>query len=189
MISCFNFRYAQSEYFILLKRYESRPPEYALLEIFFVDRANLDRTLCAPANTKRLIIDARSIREYFDIKWSENLGEVLSQLTAAVGNSLPATLPADFSAEQDKAMVHHLSRSDSEDPAKVYCIGTQLNPKKGDGIRGKRSSFNSQKTEILRPTLYNALKSEESLSFCYSADVNREVSDADIFERLATRRI
>lgn len=185
MIFCLNFRYGKKDYFILLRRYSVKPPPYALIEICFVDRTELDRTLCGPANSAGIQISAKEIREYFRIKWTENLGEILQQLTAAVGLALPKDLPDRLSSEQEEALVHHLSRADSEDPRKVYCTGTRLNAEISSGERGKRSAFNSQKTEILRPLLYKHLKSDTARSFCYSADKAKEVSDDQILAKIS----
>ena len=48
-------------------------------------------------------------------------------------------------------MVEILSKSDSEDPNKIYC-------NRVGGNNGSRSDFDSAKTKLLRPSLYNYLE-------------------------------
>ena len=46
-------------------------------------------------------------------------------------------------------VVQSLSKSDSEDPSKIYCNKVRRNPN-----NGHRSEFNADKTKLLRPSLY-----------------------------------
>ena len=46
-------------------------------------------------------------------------------------------------------VVQSLSKSDSEDPSKIYCNKVRRNPN-----NGYRSEFNADKTKLLRPSLY-----------------------------------
>lgn len=76
-------------------------------------------------------------------------------------------------------IVRSLSISDSEDPNKIYCIGVRRNPE------GKfRSEFNSDKTKVLRKTLYDKFADDHSISFCYSADQTKEKRDEIIYKLL-----
>jgi len=81
-----------------------------------------------------------------------------------------------------EAMVTSLSRSDSQDPNKRYCYGVRRNPE-GE----KRTPFNDNKTRLLRATLYSEFSSDQSISFCYSTDVNDQKSDAEIIANFSNR--
>ena len=134
------------------------------------------------ASIKQLFIDAKTLREYFGIKYSKNLGNILNQFTYRLGQSVPKTMPdmktlTDF---EKGAIVRSLSISDSEDPNKIYCIGVRRNPE------GKfRSEFNSDKTKVLRKTLYDKFADDHSISFCYSADQTKEKRDEIIYKLFA----
>ena len=74
-------------------------------------------------------------------------------------------------------MVISLSNSDGENPNKIYCYKVKRNPKKLDGTLGRRSPYNDNKTRILRPILYERLRNETNLSFCYSENPDEGKSD------------
>lgn len=57
-------------------------------------------------------------------------------------------------------MIQSLSKSDSEDPSKIYCNKVRRNPN-----NGHRSEFNADKTKLLRPSLYTYFSNDESISF------------------------
>lgn len=188
VITCFPFSYADHDYFVFVKRYIKEAPKMALVELCFADKQNLDRTLCAPANSRSMDTDARTLREYFGIRWSENLGDLLRQFTRHLGQAVPDHLPPDFPRAEYNAILHHLSRCDAEDPLKVHCIGVRRNPLRSDGTPGQRTAYNSQKTLMLRPALYAKLRDDAGLSFCYSSNPDHAVNDRRILERLALRQ-
>lgn len=43
-----------------------------------------------------------------------------------------------------------------------------------------RSIYNDNKTRLLRPTLYEEYKDDNTISFCYSNDEEKEKSDREI---------
>lgn len=190
VIACFPFTYKQQRYFTLVQRYvpPEETPQYQLVKLTFVDGSDTSRTLTAAANTKRLAVGAREIREYFGIEYAPNLGEILTQFCEELGKSIPARLPAALSPEEKAVVLSQLDRSSSEDPNKVYCYDVRRNGTRPDGTPNRRSPFNSQKTEMLRPTLYEALKADENLSFYYSDDLGDERSDTQIFQSFDGRR-
>lgn len=77
-------------------------------------------------------------------------------------------------------MVRSLSISDSEDPEKIYCTMVRRNPE-----GKKRSEFNSDKTKIRREELFEYFKDDESISFCYSKEPEKENDDATILRNFS----
>lgn len=77
-------------------------------------------------------------------------------------------------------MVESLSKSDSENPEKLYCYKVKRNPEKQDGTLGQRSPYNDNKTRLLRTTLYDRLRSDTNISFCYSMNTLDENNDETI---------
>ena len=181
-ICSFIFRYKNKDYIVLVKRFvgnEIRKNQYALVKLHFMDANNLKHELPVEANSNRLLIDAKVLREYFGIEWGNNLGDILKQFTESLGRVIPVEIPEIISDLQKFAMVNSLSKSDSDDPHKIYCTGTRRNP-----IGMKRSPFNSDKTKLLRRNLYCLLSSDESISFCYSADPSKAKEDCKILKAI-----
>ena len=177
-ICSFLFRYKSVDYIVLVKRFvgkEKRINSYALVRIHFMRRNQLNYELEVEANINQLLIDAKTLRQYFDIEYQENLGDILKQFTEIFGNAIPNSMPNDISNEEKTAMVYSLSRSDSENPNKIYCYKIKRNPN-GE----KRSEFNSDKTKLLRPALFEYFVNEPTVSFCYSADPVKENDDSTI---------
>lgn len=133
------------------------------------------------------MVEAQTLREFFGIEWVENLGDILHQFTEQFGKWIPVEIK-DLSEGQKKAVVRQLGTSDaSDDPDKIYCIDVRRSGKKSDGSLKKRSPFNSQKSEFLRPELYAKFKDDLNLRFCYSVDPSAEKTDRQIIASVAAR--
>ncbi|MCY8094032.1 DUF6037 family protein [Bacillus haynesii] len=181
-IDSFLFSYKQQEFVVLVKLYEDNEtkPDYALLKIEFLRQGDFDDNLLVPANSVKLFVDAKTLREYFNIEYSENLGNILQQFNNYFSTFIPANVIETKSNIQRKAMICSLSQSDAENPNKLYCYAVKRNPMKADGTLGRRSPFNDNKTRILRPVLYQKLSKDKHLSFCFSDDPNEEKSNDEI---------
>ncbi len=177
-ICSFLFKYKKIEYIVLVKRFvgtEKRIDKYALVKLHFMKANNLSDELQVEANVKKLIVDPKKLREYFGIEYRENLGNILQQFTENLGRVIPTKMSENSSKMEKSAMVRSLSKSDSEDPNKIYCNKVRRNR---DG--GQRSEFNSDKTRLLRPMLFREFCNDKSISFCYYADKEMENDDATI---------
>ena len=177
-ICSFIFVYKRVEYIVLVKRFvgrEQRIEEYALVKLHFIEADNLYHELQVEANSQRLIVEARTLREFFGIEYGDNLGNILKQFTNQLGESIPKKVPEQRTAAEQAALVNSLSRSDAENPNKIYCYGVKRN---SNG--GQRSEFNSDKTKLLRPDLFRYFENDTSISFCYSDDINKENNDSEI---------
>lgn len=182
-ICTFTFRYKSIDYIVLVKRFvggEKRIDRYALVKLEFMKETNLDDPLIVEANSRKLIIDAKTLREYFGIEYAPNLGNILQQFTERLGGCIPTEIKLQTSVLEKQAMLRSLSKSDSEDPNKIYCTGVKRNPE------GKnRSEFNADKTKLLRKNLFKYYKDDCSISFCYSADSTKENDDATILKNFS----
>lgn len=131
-ITSFLFTYKSIKYVVLVRRFidtvKKRDP-YALVKLDFFKANDLSCTLSAEANSKKILIDARTLREYFGIEYSENLGDILVQFSKHFGAYIPDSVPLQFSKLEIGLMIKSLSKSDSEDPNKVYCYKVRRNPK------------------------------------------------------------
>ncbi len=79
--------------------------------------------------------------------------------------------------------VAQLSRRDRDDPNAIYCFGVKRNGKR-NGIQTYRTSFNENKTKLLRPDLYNLLSDDRTISFCYSNNPADECQNGAILVKL-----
>lgn len=177
-ICSFLFRYKSVDYIVLVKRFVGkirRKDQLALVKLHFMRRNDLNDELEIEANSSKLIIEAKKLRQYFGIEYQDNLGDILKQFTDTFGKAIPINIPSNISNEEKYAMVKSLSISDSEDPNKIYCYKIRRNPN-----GGKRSDFNSDKTKLLRPSLFRKLENDPSVSFCYSDDPLKENDDSTI---------
>lgn len=184
-ICSFIFKYKNKNYVVLVKRFVGsvkRISEYALVKLEFMKENDLSDVLEVEANSNRLLIDAKTLREYFGIEYSDNLGDIINQFSNQLGDSIPANIKVNISGIEKQAMVRSLSVSDSEDPEKIYCTMVRRNPK-----GKKRSEFNSDKTKLLRGELFKFFKDDESISFCYSKEVEKENDDATILKNFSKR--
>lgn len=106
--------------------------------------------LSAEANSKKILIDAKTLREYFGIEYSENLEDIFMLISKCFEECIPIIISNQFSELQVGLMIDSLSKSGSEDPNKVFCYKVRRNPKVQ-----MRSLFNADKTKILRLSLFN----------------------------------
>lgn len=182
VISSFCFNYENSEYIALVILYQPNETkqEFGLLKIDFLRANDISQHLLTEANAARLLGAAKEIREFFGIKGGEKIGDSLRAFYRHLGTFVPKQVPMNINDSQRTAMVASLSHDDAENANKIYCYKVRRNPQKENGTNGQRSPFNDNKTRLLRFTLYEKLKDDWTLSFCYSEDPKKEKSDEEI---------
>ena len=186
VISSFCFKYNNVSYIALVILYlpGEKHDKYALLQIDFIKEDGGEHLLI-PANANGLIGDAKTIRCFFNIDYGDKLGDLLKSFYNHLGKQIPSSVPVKVSAAEKRVMIKYLSESDSENPNKIYCYMVKRNPKKADGTSMTRSTFNDNKTKLLRPDLYNKLSKDKTISFCYSDDESKDKTDAEILSHLS----
>ncbi|MBJ2221350.1 DUF6037 family protein [Pseudomonas sp. MF7453] len=183
-IEGFPFNYKSHDYIVLAKLYEKgeKRPKYALIKIEILKSKNINERLALAVSANGFIIEPKLLREFFNIEYGENLGDILSQFNEYFAQFIPTQITLGKSPQVEDAMVESLSKSDSQDPKKRYCYGVMRNQ---DGRT--RTLFNDNKTRLLRPTLYQEFSRDQSISFCYSIDTNDHKSDAVIIQIFSNR--
>ncbi|MCR3910968.1 DUF6037 family protein [Aeromonas hydrophila] len=184
VIEGFPFNYKSRDYIVLAKLYEEgeKKPKYALMKIEILKSENINERLTSAVNKNGFLIEAKLLREFFNIEYGENLGDILSQFNEYFAQFIPTQVNLGKPPQIEEVMVASLSKSDNQDPKKRYCYGVMRN---SDGR--KRTPFNDNKTRLLRPTLYPEFSGDKSISFCYSADTNDHKSDAVIIKNFSNR--
>jgi len=189
VVTCFDFTYKQRGYYVTVTDYinSPKPDGFALVDLCFMRKTDITDSLSVPANQGGLMVEAQTLREFFGIEWAENLGDILHQFTEQFGKWIPVEIE-DLSEGQKKAVVRQLGISDTSDhPDKIYCIDVRRTGTRADGSLKERSSFNSQKSEFLRPELYAKFKDDLNLSFYYSIDPSAEKTDRQIIASVAAK--
>lgn len=87
-ISSFIFCYKKNKYIVLVKRFvenEAKSDKFALVKLHFMRASDLSNELICEANKNKLLIDPKTMREYFEIEYTKNLGDILRQFTEYLG--------------------------------------------------------------------------------------------------------
>ncbi|WP_158977370.1 DUF6037 family protein [Cellulophaga sp. L1A9] len=184
VIEAFPFNYKMVDYIILAKLYQEheKRPKYALLKTEIIKADNTSKSLTIPANSNGFITDAKTLREFFNIEYSKNIGDILKQFENHFSIFIPTQINPNKPGNLKKSMISSLSKSDSEDPEKIYCFTVRRNPNKES-----RSLFNDNKSRLLRPNLYLKFKEEPTISFCYSKNIIDEKSDEEVLLNFSKR--
>lgn len=184
VIEGFPFNYKNCDYIVLAKLYQEgeKKPQYAIMKVDILKSNNIDNHITVPVNINGFLIKAQQLREFFNIDYAENLGDILSQFNEYFAHFIPTQVTLGKPQELIDVMIRSLSKSDSEDPNKLYCYDVRRNPE-----GQKRTPFNDNKTRLRRSNLYVAFESDPSISFCYSTDINHEKTDAQIIEKFINR--
>ena len=186
VIEAFSFNFKKIDYVVLVKLYQShevKEDEWALLKVEFLKAHDINDNLVVEANVQKLLIDTRTLREYFGIEWSENLGDIVRQFYEHFAQFIPDKVDLSKSDLFKKAMNKSLSESDSEDPNKIYCYSVRRNPD-----NETRSIFNDNKSRLLRPKLYEKFMADNTVSFCYSPSKEKNKSDDEIISNFSKKK-
>lgn len=185
VIEAFTFPYKKINYIVLVKLYveNKKKPEYALLELEFIKANDSNHTLIVPANSNQIMITPQTLREFFNINYSSNLRDILQQFYEYFSGFIPTQVNPNKSDNIKNLMVSSLSKSDGKNPDKKYCYTVKRNSN-----NEKRSPFNNNKTQLLRPALYERFKDERTISFCYSLHPQKEKTDQEILLNFGQRR-
>lgn len=185
IIDAFNFVYKKQDYIVLVKLFleKEKVPDFALLKVEIIQSNNFNKTITIPVNSNGFMIDARTLRLFFNIDFAENLGEILQQFSKHFSTFIPVQVSVNKSEILKERMTNSLSKSDSENPEKIYCFALKRNP-----LSKKRTVYNDNKTRILRPELYERFKNENTISFCYAADDLKSKSDEEIIKNFSLKQ-
>lgn len=181
-ISSFIFVYKNIKYVVLVKLFIGpikKVNPYALVQLEFMKYNNIKDNYVVEAHSNSLLDDIKSIRKYFGIAYGPNMGQLMEQFAQTLNRVVPTQVPNRYDETQLKCLNYSLSQSDSEDPTKIYCYGTIMNP-----VGKQRSPFNSDKTKLNRPALFKELGVDPRRSFCYSNDPQKKKSDGEIIANI-----
>ena len=190
VVTCFDFVYKKQGYYVTVTDYVKgvpKPDRRALVALRFMRKSNLSESLSTWANVLRIYIANRSqFRNFFGIEDKSNDGDIVQQFSKQFGQIIPRDI-VEVRNDQKKVILRQLDISDSQDLDRIYCIGVKRDGLKANGDPAERSPFNSQKTQFLRPKLYEWFHSDKNISFRYSLNQIDEKSDKEIIENFVRR--
>ena len=188
-IDSFRFPFNEVNYIVLVILYspEEKVDKYALVKLDFLHPEDFRYHLLVPANSVRLIADDEELRIFFRLPEREYPGNALRTLVNHLGYCTPTKVNTLKSQTEKKAIVYELTDGNSEDAEKLYCFAVKRNPvlmdkETNEPRQSKRSAYNDRKNQFLRPTLYEKLGKDDTLSFCYSNDPEMNYSDEVIID-------
>ena len=189
IIDSFRFPFNGVNYIVLVILYlPGEEKGYALLKLDFLHPEDFKYHLLVPANSNGLICGAMDLRIFFKIPPDyEHLGDALRTLTRELGYCTPTKVNTAKSQTEKQVIVYELSDGNGEDAEKLYCFAVKRNPvlidkQTNEPRQLKRSAYNDRKTQILRPSLYQRLGIDDTLSFCYSNDPEMDYPDEVIID-------
>ena len=187
-IDSFRFPFKEVNYIVLVILYSPGEEKgYALVKLDFLHPEDFKHHLLVPANSVRLMADDKELRIFFRLPEQEYPGNALRTLVNQLGYCTPTKVNTAKSQTEKKAIVYKISDENSDDAEKLYCFAVKRNPvlwdKEANTPRQlKRSANNDRKTQFLRPTLYEKLGKDDTLSFCYSNNPKMDYSDEVIID-------
>lgn len=185
-ITAFKFKFKEVHYIVLFEdiaNLQLVAGEYVAL-LTFIDRLDGNRIFQTKANEFKFSAKAKEFREYFGIQYSPNLGDIFKQFYNLFGNAVPKFRVQNFDAETQLAVVNKLSRNDHENINSLCCYAAKRNGKY-NGVQYHRTPFNSDKTKLLRSSLFNMLGNDDTISFCYREE--NPLDDTEIYAQFAQR--
>lgn len=184
IIDAFNFNYKNIDYIVLVKLYVEgeKKPDFALLKTEIIKADDANHSIEIPVNTNGFMIATKTLRQFFTIAYSENLGEILQQFNLNFSKFIPIQVSPSKSDKLKQVIIVSLSKSDKEDPNKVYCYSVIRNANKDN-----RLPYNDNKCRTLRPHLYSKFSAEPCISFCFSINKMDEKSDEAILLNFSKR--
>lgn len=188
-MTAFVFFYKGRAYDVLFENnenIETRKEKLASVLLTFIDTENPKRQLITEANQIKMYADARSIREFFNIAYSNNLGDILKQLFSYFVSFVPATIPPILEPRLEVEINQRLASRGAHNPNAIYCYDARRLGKK-NGEQMHRSIYIDNLTRRRRPELYNYFAAEKTVTFFYSEDPADELQDIDIIDRFAMR--
>ncbi len=184
IIEAFNFNYKKVNYVVLAKLYlkKEKKPKFALLKTEIINLDEKNKTIEFPVNSNQFITDPKTLREFFNIQYGENMKDIIQQFNLYFSKFIPHRVNSNKTCDLIKIMIDSLSKSDSENPNKIYCFTVKRNSN-----NSQRTIFNDNKSRLLKPSLYEKFKNDPTISFCYSNQINDEKTDEQILLNFSKR--
>lgn len=184
-ITAFPFKYKSITYIVLFELLDKsiKNNRYYIAQITFIHGKV---KLSCKANRYELDLCISTFRKFFNIEYTENVGDLLNQFYRRFGASIPPCMPSQLTNTEKAEVISKLSEKEGDPENSIYCYDARHNGKFNDK-QHYRTSVNDDKTKLLRPSLYSLLAQDKTISFFYSPNPDDECSDDEILAKLANR--
>lgn len=186
-MTSFPFYYKKFEYIVLFEDLNNlnltNDDRYSVL-LTFIDMSDINRRLTVKANSFCFKFNVVEFRKFFNIAYTENLGDVFQEFYEYFNKFVPAEANQNVTNEELQIIVNQLNRRDNDN--NMCCYAVKRNPQ----INGKqchRTIFNSEKCRRLKPALYIEFEHDDTISFCFREE--NELPVAEILKNFAHNEI
>jgi len=184
-ITAFNFAYNGYEYIVLVENADNIAckSHYTIVILTFIDKYDENRTLTVEANSSKLEISFTQLVNYFHIATYHNgMRDIFVDFYSYFGTQIPNTITPIKDPQIKQNIVKRINKRDSSSSG-TNCFKVHRNGIKNDK-QMKRSIFNSEKARILRPSLFEKLKNDDTISFDFS-ETKPDLPDPIILKNFA----
>lgn len=127
-ITAFQFTYKNTHYIVLFEDISNLPlvnGEYIAF-LTFIDKSNENRIFQTKANEFKFSAKAKEFREYFNIEYANNLGDIFKQFYSYFGGFIPTLRVKNFDNQTQQAIINQLSRNDHESVNNLCCYAQNV---------------------------------------------------------------
>lgn len=189
IITAFDFHYKQHDYIVICenisshakKKKESSKNFYFIAQLTFMDSKDESRTLIVLANSSYFSVNPKDFRTFFNIDYSENLGNIFQQFYDRFNNDIPYKMPEKLNNQKLHACIKTLDSKTKENKGTI-CFNIIRNGKLNQKQK-HRTICNSEKTKLLYPDLYEKFKNDPTISFCYTDDITKKKSSFELIQK------
>lgn len=106
------------------------------------------------------------------------MGDLFQQFYQNFNKYVPKQYLTPTTNQKDH-IIRQLNHNDNDNS--LYCYKVKRN-RKICNVQSHRTIFNDNKTRLLRPSLYDYFKNDNTISFCYSPNKSDEKTDITIIK-------
>lgn len=181
---------SQSNYIVLFEDSKALgfKSKYVIAFLTFIDSHDENRRLCVKANTEGFDgISAGEIKDYFHVNTNCSFGDFFKNLYSKLNNEMPTDYVPPIDEHVKHLAIIQLGIRDKEkNPNAIYCHYLKRNPVV-NGKQHRRSSFNSDKIKLIRESLFDLIKDDNTISCCFSDDLKDSRTNVELLNDLNIR--
>lgn len=176
-VTAFSFRFNGHEYVVVFEdlRQIGKGSQYYAVCLTFLDINDENHKLKVLTNVSGFDISNQKILNFFEIRGNGLCGNPTFILYRALNIAIPNHY-VPIARTQHKYVLDAIQKRDNDSGR--CCYKVRRNGKGIDGTQKYRTAENTAKTKLLRPTLFDLVRNDKELSFCYRKE--NELSDAEI---------
>lgn len=185
-VTVFSFAFNHKAFFVVvslltendLKR---KNAGYALLNLCFMNKKNLDDYLDCFANSSGLIEKAGKLRVFLGLPYNPNGLDWLEPFYMALSKSIPSTIP-ELKAEEELIVYRTLCVHEKRDPNRTYRSYIFRNGIE-NGKQKHRTEFNGQLASYKFRVLYPRFSNDREISFAFTSNPEDEKTEEEILAK------